>query len=427
MEHTGYLADVAVPSRPHEDAPNEPDIMGPPPTVVTLVHGTFASGAPWTQDGSILRQQIAAELGEHGREVRYDVFEWSGRNTHSARVKAGYELAEHIRELRQRYPLCRHFIVAHSHGGNVALLAHKHLPVALHALGVATLGTPFMHARLDEAIAGHSLDELMEKAPRHVEGVSSFFSWFVGVPSAIYYDRALSGTAYNDWYWFAGAALATGLLAGQVMRFVYPYIARTWHRFGGRRMAVRLANAVGFAPMPATHILSFIYPGDEAGRLLDALEVTTWAPTRAIRFIKEHASLVGGGMFLFVIVAAIATTIAEDFITFDAKMVEDYVTSGFAYVMVAGIYALIALMVLRYVLSILRGHPAGFGWERPSIHAHVEIGAEPVADVPVALSNAHQEVPFSAGEDARRGLRHSGLYEDKRILKALAFWIAHVR
>ena len=46
-----------------------------PPVVVTLVHGTFAKGAPWTKDGSILRQQIAAELGSLEHDVIFDVFE----------------------------------------------------------------------------------------------------------------------------------------------------------------------------------------------------------------------------------------------------------------------------------------------------------------------------------------------------------------
>jgi hypothetical protein len=36
-------------------------------------------------------------------------------------------------------------------------------------------------------------------------------------------------------------------------------------------------------------------------------------------------------------------------------------------------------------------------------------------------------VPFTVADDAKRGHRHSCLYEDKRILKALAYWMAHVK
>ena len=67
------------------------------PIVVTLVHGTYARGAAWTKEGSALRSQIAEALVGHGRDAHFDVFEWSERNTHKARIKAGYELAAHIR------------------------------------------------------------------------------------------------------------------------------------------------------------------------------------------------------------------------------------------------------------------------------------------------------------------------------------------
>jgi len=87
----------------------------------------------------------------------------------------------------------------------------------------------------------------------------------------------------------------------------------------------------------------------------------------------------------------------------------------------------LGLGCVRYALSILRGHPAGFGWERPSIHNHIGIGITAQADVPGAKSNASIEAPFTAGEDIKRGLRHSLLYEDSRILNALAYWIARVR
>ncbi|MGE0855344.1 MAG: hypothetical protein AB7L18_04555, partial [Hyphomicrobiaceae bacterium] len=241
------------------------------------------------------------------------------------------------------------------------------------------------------------------------------------------YDNMLENTAYNAWYWFVGAAAVTGMLAGYLASRVAPLLARAWHRVGGKRAAVRLANAVRFGPMPATHVLSFAYPGDEAGRLLDVLEVTTAWPTRAIGWIKERASVAGGLLFVLAVAAGVVSTIAADFIDFDAKAVENYASSGFAYAVVATVYVLIALAVLRYVLSFLRGHPAGFGWERPSIHAHVSISAEPSAEVPSVRSNAHQEVPFTAADDAKRGWRHSGLYEDRRILRALGYWMAHVR
>ncbi|MEL7049914.1 MAG: hypothetical protein AAFO75_13335, partial [Pseudomonadota bacterium] len=247
----------------------------PNAVVVTLVHGTFARGTAWTQDGSTLREWVLDALKHHDgqdgaqADVIIDVFEWSGRNTHKARVKAGHELADHIRRLRKGHPDCRHFIVAHSHGGNIALLAHKHLSEDLHATGVATLGTPFVYARPEAHIAGKSLADLENEAPKHTDSISGVLAWVVGIATALTSESWLKPYQLDQWYWEIGSGVVAGFLAAWAFQLVYPYIARFMHRFGGKRAAAKLASAVGFPALPNTHLLSFIYPGDEAQRFLD--------------------------------------------------------------------------------------------------------------------------------------------------------------
>lgn len=396
------------------------------PIVVTLVHGTFAKGAPWTKDGSILRREIAAALGEHGRDVVFGTFDWSGRNTHKARITAGYELARHIRELRNNCRACKHFIVAHSHGGNVALLAHKHLPEEIHATGVATLGTPFIYAHLDP-----DLEQATEGGVRteFAEGiVLNTLLWMLsGILAAVVFilsQELLQATSFKSIIWPIILGWATFSVLLQVLP---PFVARLLTPWSPRLAAMKLGQALALKPMPDTHVLSFVYPGDEAGRLLNALELTTAMPTRAVKWFKEIAGVVGSVAFLIFILSAFfaepitwATGIQEE-------RLKNLAVSAMSGVLLGGFAIWFLLVFVRYVLSILRGHPAGFGWERPSIHAHVDIGVQPTAAAPQLKSNAHQEVPFTVADDARRGLRHSGLYEDKRILKALAYWMAHVK
>ncbi|GJP38209.1 hypothetical protein CLOM_g22676 [Closterium sp. NIES-68] len=50
-------------------------------------------------------------------------FHWSGQNTHDSRVAAGKALAQLINAIGKADPSARVHIVAHSHGGNVALKA----------------------------------------------------------------------------------------------------------------------------------------------------------------------------------------------------------------------------------------------------------------------------------------------------------------
>ena len=408
--------------------PSEPETVhvAPTPTVVTLVHGTFARGALWTKDGSVLRREIAAAVCEHDCDVSFDNFEWSGRNTHRARVRAGHELAAHITRLREAMPRCRHFIVAHSHGGNVALLAHKHLPMFLHALGIATLGTPFIHADLPDELAT-ATDETLREMARESSVVRTLAAY---IAAGAGFVVMLAG--HQNYGQETDVAALGSVAAGVAVWFLLRNrmkAALAWmlHPLSPKRAAVRLGQALALKPLPETHVLSFIYPGDEAGLLLNTLEKTTALPTRAVRWFKD----IGGTVLGITLIIFLATAFFSEQITRLAGVSDDQLkeiaVGAMTWVIGAGLGIWFALVSIRYVLSFLRGHPGGFGWERPSIHAFVDIGVRPVARPPEAKSNAHQEVPFTAAEDAKKGLRHSGLYEDPRILRALAYWIAHVR
>jgi hypothetical protein len=109
--------------------------------IVTLVHGTFAHGAAWVKDGA----PLPAYLSEKGDgRLKTVPFEWSGNNTHEARIRAGEELIKHISEIAIGNPTARQAIIAHSHGGNVALYALSRINI--QDFKVVMLGTPFFTA-----------------------------------------------------------------------------------------------------------------------------------------------------------------------------------------------------------------------------------------------------------------------------------------
>lgn len=104
---------------------------------------------PWIRDGSPLRKGLRTSLESQGHVVEFRPVEWSGRNRHAARVEA----ARRIRESLAEGPAdARHFLIAHSHGGNACLLALKEdeaQPPAAERLadqltGIACLSTPFL-------------------------------------------------------------------------------------------------------------------------------------------------------------------------------------------------------------------------------------------------------------------------------------------
>ena len=56
-------------------------------------------------------------------------------------------LLRHLAVVTNSYPLAQHFIVAHSHGGNIALYALNHPELARKIRGVICLSTPFLNVR----------------------------------------------------------------------------------------------------------------------------------------------------------------------------------------------------------------------------------------------------------------------------------------
>jgi len=124
-------------STPTADSPTTPHV------VVTLVHGTFARRADWTTESSPLCRTIRTTMHE---PVRFEQFLWSGWNTVTSRNKAVERLISHLADVQTRWPQARHFVVGHSHGGNIAFQAMRDKAVEARIAGVVCLSTPFLWA-----------------------------------------------------------------------------------------------------------------------------------------------------------------------------------------------------------------------------------------------------------------------------------------
>jgi len=92
------------------------------------------------------RSTFCAKLRESCRDVKLERLRWSGGNSPKCRHEAALRLAQKINRSASFHPDEKLFIIAHSHGGNVALEAVKHCDQSLIA-GIACLGTPFFRFR----------------------------------------------------------------------------------------------------------------------------------------------------------------------------------------------------------------------------------------------------------------------------------------
>lgn len=132
---------------------------------IVLVHGTLLrlfgrrpenaedvrNFFPWTDPNkeSSLAAALAA-LAPAGKRISLSLLPWSGRNSSQAREKA----ADDLRVLLNDDTETRTVVVAHSHGGNVALRAIQKLGGSpKNVLGIVSMATPFLQ-RLPRDVNG---------------------------------------------------------------------------------------------------------------------------------------------------------------------------------------------------------------------------------------------------------------------------------
>jgi hypothetical protein len=133
--------------------------------VVHAVHGTWPYGLwaqmlkkrsqkiggarPWFLEDSSFQIELAKLTG---RTLTWVPFEWNGKNSFSARASAAVALSQHLIDWFQREPEAEHVVIAHSHGGSVAVAAACVLDDCIpnQLTKVITLATPFAQERLSQ-------------------------------------------------------------------------------------------------------------------------------------------------------------------------------------------------------------------------------------------------------------------------------------
>lgn len=102
---------------------------------ITLIHGTYARNAKWTQDSSTFVKEIKKKFPR----VKIDKFLWTSLNSVEARHRASNTLAKKLINDGEK----NHFIIGHSHGGNICLHTLRNKDVKVK--GIVTINTPFFY------------------------------------------------------------------------------------------------------------------------------------------------------------------------------------------------------------------------------------------------------------------------------------------
>jgi hypothetical protein len=167
-----------------------------PSVVIHLVHGTWPRGLLrqvlpsfvfparkeryWFEPGSAFTTSLEQHLAPG--TVRFRSFSWSGRNSQLSREKAALELQRYLRAALAESPGAAHYLVGHSHGGNVALLAvsDRKARFAEELRGVVCLATPFLTFL---PIRGSAVEEVVRLLPLVLPLVALIATLAVGLAS----------------------------------------------------------------------------------------------------------------------------------------------------------------------------------------------------------------------------------------------------
>jgi len=378
--------------------------------LITLVHGTFAKGAPWTLGGSSLRNALLKGLGS---DTNIQNFEWSGKNTHKARLSAGKDLASFLERTGASHPDSRHVVIAHSHGGNVALYARKQTSARVSLAHIVCLATPFLRCQWRRRLPVFT----------HVAWliVCLYFAGLVlnvaATAAAFLFPAAIRDKPSK----LQAVALGIAAIAGFVGAFALLYCLVRRHLANRSK---KLAEALAWGEGDGLNVLTVAYTRDEARTYLTLLDRLTAKTSRRI--------WQGLGLLLVPVAIYVAISIyllayhpqifSGPFFSTDALVAGDTPLAAY----VVGFYLILLLLagLGSYLLPLMRGNPYGYGWERPSTTLLLDIDA---TDRPEELKAATAEhYRIALGEFGKgKGLAHSLVYEDQRVHDKIVEWIVH--
>jgi hypothetical protein len=381
--------------------------MASPTYVLTLVHGTFAAHAIWCKPDSPFAQDICAALPS-GSICRK--FGWSGENTHQARLDAGERLAAQLSEQMLAFPNSKHFLIAHSHGGNISLYAQNNAAVQGKLSGVVTLGTPFIQCE-----------------PRQVEKLMAAISFTL---MCLYFLFFLGMTGLVLWFI---CSFYTNMLVG-ILGVLFIFGGVGWLQENkdflekkSARLKARLTewglekqmetsqrlslHASDLAPM-----LTVTVTDDEAGRWLRAIRaIGNVAPRLSRPLDRIIPGCVGLSFLAFCVWLFIALLKYGSWI----PTIQQWTTG--AAMLVWGLTALCCIVFAALQMAAItsqmavRSHRFGFGGEA--------VIDNWLSDIYVVESPANVKADAFQSTATESGLRHSSFFQNEGLRGEIARWI----
>lgn len=393
---------------------HQPD--GKPTGMLFIVHGTFAKRAAWATSGSEFCQNLIRELGP---QTVIQSFIWSGRNSISAREKAAVRLRQLLHQSVAGFRGVPHFVIGHSHGGNVALSAVATPDLA--NVRVICLSTPILQAVPRRALTD---SEKFFWLLLSIPFLGTLITWlFLSIVFEAELKRWLSRFAHGRWsldsiggFWIFVAAL---------LSFLSWCALLSW-----RSSAMRAAETIEVPHPKSDRALFLRFVGDEASLALTAFQALQYAINVLIRAILGIFSLFVrmyewakrrnewlGALLLGPILVYVAFSI------FDSKVNPWFLWVPFSIALLVVLSLLLVTPVLA-ILAVLVSIAsvvvaiAPFGLRLALASMWIELCVEAV---PSGQSNVLVLRP--SAQSVASGLRHSFCYQEEPAIRAMVEYI----
>jgi pimeloyl-ACP methyl ester carboxylesterase len=390
--------------------------------VITLVHGTWASDAAWVQADSKLCQGLSRI--DPPPIVRS--FHWSGHNSHRARLQAAEALTQQLGATFAEYPQAEHHLIAHSHGGNVALYALRNPLISDRIASVVCLATPFIHAQSRPVEPAFEVLRMLTHSLALAPGaILMLLTFLLAVLIALAQPewpltQFLRNTGLPYPFLLGGLVGLCGVVFWgglRVSRRLHPWlVAQLRPRI--ERYQRKLVNDYNHrAPHPIP-VLNAQVERDEPALWLRALRWMSepQGDSRAVIMLAAVFALITGGSLVWQFI-------------YDARATESLFSMTFfaTYIVVSMILVWLIMLAVGFGFShlifiampvLFRAHGGGFGeW---SLFANwlvlIEARTEP--------AGGYRLESFRIAAQGK-GLRHSQIYEDDRVIARIGQWLTN--
>lgn len=387
-----------------------------PELIVSLVHGTWGTRSPLADETSSFCDGLRDRLDE---PVHFSAFRWSGDNSHVARIAASRKLREYVAAVKEAHPAARHYLVCHSHGGNIAFYALRDRETADRVAGVVTISTPFIHATARPMVRGVRSSFSADRR-KYWSGVGLLLVSFV-----VFADVVLG---LRDSIAVAIATMAAGaclLVAGFSRRPFLPAIFSDPTQF---QEIVSLPTDLG------TEILIMRTSADEASGVLSIGSMTAWASTRLltplvswVRSFYRHRWI--GPAVLSTMMVCLLVNVVVGYVPAADQAAGQVLSSigiaGRLLLMFTaagnGLLATLPLAISFICWVMARPFGSGIGL---AIAANLEITAEAAPPGgPWPVYNLILPTRPHALDAKANGLMHSKVYQSRAAIAIMALWI----